>query len=274
LRVAADAPRAGWIRAALLLTLAASSCAPKPLQLPRGDSTPLADTAPLTQVLTRCATTSTLVAEIGLSGRAAGQRLRGTLHAGFAPPEALRLEAVAPFGGPVFVLAGGRDDATLLLTRENRVVEGEPEAILEALVGLRVAPSTLQAWVSGCPSAHQPLSSPRRHGNEWLAADLGPDHTVWLRDTGAGLVLAAETRGGLTVEFSEHQDGHPRRVRVRQAGGTDAVPLDIRLALDQVERGVALGEGAFSVDTPADAAPLTLEELRSAGPLRDMTPPS
>jgi outer membrane biogenesis lipoprotein LolB len=273
LRAPADAHR-GQIRAALLITLIAAGCAPAPLKLPSSASVPLSDATPIAEALARCAARTTLAAEIGLSGNAAGQRLRGTLHAGFAPPDALRLEAVAPFGGPVFVLAGKRDAATLLLTREGRVVTGAPEAILEALVGLRVAPSSLQAWVSGCPSSHAPLSSPRRVGDEWLAADLGATHTVWLRRLGDAYVLAAETEDTLTIEFSEHAAGVPRRVRLRQARGADRAALDIRLALDQVEHGVALGETAFSIDLPDDAAPLTLEELRSAGPLRDIPPSS
>lgn len=273
MRAPADA-RAGTARAALLIALLAAGCAPAPLKLPGGAAVPMSDAAPIAGALARCATTRTLAAEIGLSGSAAGQRLRGTLHAGFAPPDALRLEAVAPFGGPVFVLAGRRGDATLLLTRENRVVTGEPEAILEALVGLRIAPSSLHAWVSGCPSSHEPLRSPRRHGEEWLAADLGTDHTLWLRRAEGAFVLAAETRGALAIEFSEHAGAVPRRVRLRQARGADRVALDIRLALGQVEPGAALGEAAFSVDTPADAVPLTLDELRSAGPLRDLPPSS
>ena len=40
----------------------------------------------------------TLQAELGLSGRAAGQRMRGRVLAGLVPG-ALRLEGVAPFGG-------------------------------------------------------------------------------------------------------------------------------------------------------------------------------
>jgi outer membrane biogenesis lipoprotein LolB len=273
LRAPADA-RAGAIRVAFVIALVAAGCAPAPLKLPGGAAVPMSDAAPIAEALSRCAATATLAAEIGLSGSAAGQRLRGTLHAGFAPPDALRLEAVAPFGGPVFVLAGRGGDATLLLTRENRVVMGEPEAILEALVGVGIAPSALRAWVSGCPSSHAPLSSPRRFGEEWLAADLGSDHTLWLRRTGGDFVLAAETRGALTVEFSEHAGAAPRRVRLRQAAAADRVALDIRLALDQLEPGVALGEAAFSIDTPADAVPLTLDELRSAGPLRDLPPSS
>ncbi len=273
MRAPADA-RAGRLRTALLIAVLASACAPPPLKLPGGTAVPLSDASPIADALSRCDATKTLAAEIGLSGSAAGQRLRGTLHAGFAPPDALRLEAVAPFGGPIFVLAGRQDQATLLLTRENRVVTGRPDAILEALVGLRVAPSSLHAWVSGCPSGREPLSSPRRVGDDWLAADLGADHSIWLRRLGGAFVLAAETQGTLTVEFLEHVAGVPRRVRLRQARASDRVALDIRLALDQIEHGVTLGDAAFSVDTPADAAPLTLDELRSAGPLRDVPPSS
>ena len=272
MRAPADARRR-WTRAALLIALVAAGCAPAPLTLPGGSSVPLSDPSPIAEALERCAAKTTLAAEIGLSGNAAGQRLRGTLHAGFAAPDAVRLEAVAPFGGPVFVLAGRRDNATLLLTRDNRVVAGAPAAILEALVGLRVTPSSLQSWVSGCPTSHSPLQSPRRVGDDWLAADIGTTHAVWLRRLGDVFVLAAEVQDSLTVEFSDHVAGVPRRVRLRQAQGAGRAALDIRLALNQVEHGVTLGDTAFSVDVPADAAPLTLDELRSAGPLRD-TPPS
>ncbi len=45
--------------------------------------------------------------------------------------------------------------------------------------------------------------------------------------------------------------------------------LDVRLALRQVERGVDLADAAFAIDVPAGAVPITIEELRESGPLRE-----
>ena len=161
-------------RGVAVFALLLSSCAPKPLTLPTGASTPLSDHSPFVEALDHCDQVTTVTAEIGLSGKAGSQRLRGTLHTGFAPPESLRLEAVAPFGGPFFLLAGTGGRATLLLPREDRVLrDASASAILEALAGLDQAPSDLRAWIAGCPGGdrHDP-QSPRSYGADWAAADL------------------------------------------------------------------------------------------------------
>jgi hypothetical protein len=43
---------------------------------------------------------------------------------GFERPGSLRLEGVAPFGSPAFILAARAGRATLLLPRDNRVLSG------------------------------------------------------------------------------------------------------------------------------------------------------
>jgi hypothetical protein len=42
---------------------------------------------------------------------------------------------------------------------------------------------------------------------------------------------------------------------------------DITLRVSQLEINAAIDDGAFEVDVPPDAMPLTLEELRRSGPL-------
>lgn len=244
--------------------------------LPTGPTVPLADMAPFTEALDHCDGITTLTAEIGLSGRAAGQRLRGTLHAGFATPESLRVEAVAPFGGPFFLLAGRAGRATLLLPREDRVLRDAPaDAILEALAGLDQTPADLRAWIAGCPAATGEVTEPRRYSAEWVSARMG-GRQFWLTRAesvpGAGSPawrLVAALSGPLTIEFAEHTGRQPGRVRIRRAASAAAAALDVRLALRQVEHGVALPEAAFDVDVPADAVPITIDELRGSGPLRD-----
>ena len=62
-----------------------------------------------------CRAVRTLTAEIAVSGSAGGHRLRGRLSAGVAAPASVRLEAVAPFGPPLFIFVAMGDDAALLL---------------------------------------------------------------------------------------------------------------------------------------------------------------
>ena len=58
--------------------------------------------------------------------------MRGRAIAGFDLPGSLRLEGVAPFGPPAFILAGRDEAATLLLPRENRVLREEKEILRKA----------------------------------------------------------------------------------------------------------------------------------------------
>jgi hypothetical protein len=46
------------------------------------------------------------------------------------------------------------------------------------------------------------------------------------------------------------------------------VPVDLTAALSQIETNLDIPAEAFAPSVPSDAAPITLEELRDAGPLR------
>src|SRR5262249_25621396 len=95
------------LTAAAVVVLAVGCGPPPSLTLPSGPSTTLADAqAVLHDALGHCAGLHSITAELGLSGRAGSTKLRGRLQAGFAEPSQLRLEAVAPFGAPFFVVAG------------------------------------------------------------------------------------------------------------------------------------------------------------------------
>jgi hypothetical protein len=77
-----------------------------------------------------CRGARTLTAELALSGTRA-DALRGRVVAGFERPASMRLEGVAPFGPPRFILVARGGEATLLLPRDERVVHGaSPEDVL------------------------------------------------------------------------------------------------------------------------------------------------
>ncbi|MGH9176497.1 MAG: hypothetical protein ACRD1H_19155, partial [Vicinamibacterales bacterium] len=117
--------------------VAIAGCAARAPVRPAGTSVPDANAvAAFLQATKQCAGLESLTAEIRLSGRAGSEKIRGTLHAGFTAPAALRFEAVAPFGPPVFILAGRENRATLLLPRDNRVLrDADVAQLLERLTG-------------------------------------------------------------------------------------------------------------------------------------------
>lgn len=239
-----------------------SACAPSRPALPSGPGVPFPGfPAAYDEAVRDCRGARSLVAELGLSGRAGGTRLRGRINAGVAAPSDLRLEGVA-FGRPVFILAARNGRATLLLPREGRVVrDAPPDAIMEALTGVALTPPELLAAVAGCGLGAGTPASGRAFGRDWAAVEGGATNTYLRRVEGRWRVGAA-VRGELTIVYADFTGGLPATVHVR-AGGV----ADITLRVSQLEINTPIDARAFEVEVPPDAAPLTIEELRRAGPL-------
>jgi outer membrane biogenesis lipoprotein LolB len=254
----------------LCLLCVATACGPKALKLPGGPSTPLDDSSAIVQeAFGHCGAVRSLTLEIGLSGKVGTTRLRGRLHAGFRAPDAIRLEAVAPFGAPFFILAGSDDKATLLLPRDDRLLtDAKPAAVIDALTGLNVSPADLRAWLVGCPGPTIDVKSARAYGEQWAAIDLADGRVAWVQRADRWR-LAAATAGRLSIEFADHVGTQPQRVRIRIDATGSAPAVDARLAVSQVETNVELPAAAFTVNVPPNAVPITVEELRASGPLRD-----
>jgi hypothetical protein len=246
----------------------ASGCAARRIPLPADAGSPFADFAQVhAEVSKTCAGVRTLTAELGLSGRAGGQSLRGRVVTGFERPASMRLEGVAPFGPPAFILAARGDMATLLLPRDNRVLRGaRADAILGALTGVALAPADLQAILTGCVTAAPKASGGRLHQNGWASIDLAAGATLYLQRVGAAWEPRAARRAGWQIEYPQWQAGFPRTVRLRS--DAQAADVDLSAAVSQIETNVDLPANAWTVDVPADARSMTIEELRQAGPLR------
>lgn len=244
----------------------ASACAPKPLVLPSGDGVPYSDFAqPLAQATDACRDVRSLSAELGLSGRVGSTKLRGRALVGVARPSSIRLEALAPFGPPVFILAAQGGAATLLLPRDDRVLRDEPpDAIVEALAGVRIDPGSLGSALAGCGLDRPSAASARSFGDRWLAIDAGEGRTLFLERGGGGWRVRGARTGAFTITYDELGVVQPIRLTIRSDG---PVRAEVRLRLSQVEINPALGPEAFTVDIPESADPITLKELREAGPL-------
>jgi hypothetical protein len=254
-----------------LCGLLGASCGAPRLLLPAGPGEPATDGASVVAEATAaCRAVSSLVAEGAVSGSVDGQRVRGRLHVGVAEPASARLEAVAPFGQPIFILVARGGRATLLLTRPDRVLEhDDPGQVLEAITGIPLDPADLRATLTGCagPSAEPDA---RRLGSDWRVLSNAATDLYFRRDSStAPWRLVAHVRRhagrpGWRVEYHDFSGAFPRMLRFV---GDDRRRLDLQVALSQVEHNLSLGDEAFEVRIPPAAVPMTLEELRSRGPL-------
>ena len=211
----------------------------------------------------------TITVSMGLSGKAGSTKLRGRIDAGFAAPDQARLEGIPPFGKPVFVLVADGGRGTLVLTREDRVLrDAPPDQIVEALAGVAIGADALRTIVSGCgfadgaPSAGSALHA---DGGDWVVLTFAGS-TGYLRRDGGAWHLVAATRGPLTVRYADYANGRPATIAIRSSRD-GRLNADIHLRLSDVETNKTLNPRAFVADLPEHPVPLTLDELRRAGPL-------
>jgi hypothetical protein len=258
---------------AVALAAAAASCAPPSMKLPSGPGAPaaLADTLPAWRDATGgCAGIRTLTAEVAVTGTTGGQRVRVHLLAGVAAPSSVRLEATAPFGAPVFIFVASAGEATLLLPRDNRVLEhGRPEAVLDAVAGLPLGVGDLDRALSGCAGADGEPRDAVRFGDGWLRVTTAAGATAYLNRVGTSWRLSAAAMGPWRIEYPDRRDGVPaamRLVSLEPQGADPGRRFDLRLALSQIETNVPLEAAAFRVDVPPAAVPITLDDLRHARP--------
>ena len=255
----------------------ATSCGAPLMKLPPGPGAPAPDAADaLAQATEACRGIRTLTAEVAATGKAAGSRFRGRLSVGVAAPSSARIEAVAPFGPPVFIFAATDDDATLLLPRDERVLEhGRPDQVLNAVAGVPLNAADLHQTLTGCGPA---LATPQGHqrGSDWrVVTEAAGADEVYLHREGASqpwrlvaAILRRPTVPPWRAEYRDHQDGVPRVIRVSslQSDAAGGAGFDLTLRLTQVETNVPLDGAVFRVQVPPSAESMTLEELRRARP--------
>jgi hypothetical protein len=208
----------------------------------------------------------TITASMALSGKAGTTKLRGRIDAGFAAPGRLRLEGIPPFGRPVFELVADGTRATLVLRRDERVLrDAPPDRIVEALAGVAIGPDALRTIVAGCGFLQDAPAAGRTYPNGWAAVSSG-DTTAFLRRAGDRWQIAAATQGAITATYADYLNGRPSTIRVRAESG-GRLTADLTLRLSDVETNVTLDPKTFDADIPPHAVPITLDELRRAGPL-------
>jgi hypothetical protein len=228
------------------------SCAPALMKLPDRKGVPAADFDALKTATAACQSVTTISAEVGAAGSIDGRGLRGRFLAGLATPASARLEAIAPFGQPLFIFVARDGQATLLLPRDGRVLEhGQPDAVLEAVAAVPLDPVALRESLIGCATFSESAMA-RAVGDDWrVVAEAGRDVYFHRESSSAPwrLVAVAHRRPGQPAWRAEYRDfgigpsqALPRLVRLKSL---EANRFDLRLTLSQVEVNAPLGPEVF-----------------------------
>lgn len=176
----------------------------------------------------------------------------------------VRLGAIVA-GRPRFTLAGSRDDATLLLHDDRRVVRAPAAAIVEQLIGTAIGPEEWLAFVTGCVTRSHDIKEAARVGKYLRIATA--EGRVYLRQQGGVWRVHGGEVLGLVVHYEWRDSAFPAVLRARSAPGAS---VETRLALEAAQFRVNDTVPAELFAAPkaaAGATPMTLDELRDAGPL-------
>ncbi len=192
---------------------------PRPVGTPTPDPTAADAFATATAA---CKGFRSIEGELSLSGRAGGERVRGRILTGLESGGAVRLEAVAPFGAPFFILAGRSERATLVLPREHRVLKDTAVAdVLERITGLALGADDLRLIVSGCLVEQAPRRLTAGSGAAaGSAVTIGPERVAYLRMQNGQPVLTAADYGPWHVDYSGARQRLPARGPRRAAPAT------------------------------------------------------
>lgn len=220
-----------------------------------------------------CRTAQTFSAELKITGRVAGNKLgRATIHSAVTRQDQIRLEAVAPIGGPIFVLAGTARSATLTLPRDKRVLTAPAADIVEALIGIRLTPWDWLDVLSGCVRREAPASGVRigdavvlEAGSPNRPAEQG---AIVLRPEGAAWRIAGGERVGANVDYQLFAGTWPAKLRINSRAGAP-VELDLTIDVSQTFVNTEFKPAVFQSPASGGFTPMTLAELRAIGPLGD-----
>lgn len=254
--------------AAIVLLVVSSACATRIFVPPSSTPVPEPEAAAIWQQVTeRCRGVQLFQAEIRVRGRVGEARERfnpPAIHGAITRSQDIYLE-VPTLAGSVLQMAGTGGEVTLLLPRERRVLRAGTDEVFEALTGLAWGPRALLDALSGCVTSSDAPVTGGRIGN-LLHVALGPTSEAWLEHRDGRWQLRAARVDTWMLEYRRHDVIWPAEIRVT---ATTPVPVDLVFTLQQVSTNIDVPASAFTLNVPAGFVPMTLDELRSIGPLKD-----
>jgi len=262
----------GWIA---LIAVLDAGCASTGLTLPQGTGVPFPDfQTDFDRAVDPCQRVRTMQLAMGINARTGDTRLRGDLLGALARPASLRLVGVTSFGPPSFVLVAEPTEAVLVLPRDQRVVIGATTSdLLGTLTGVELDGDDFWAVLTGCIVPNPRSLGARIHKNGWIEVSIEGENTAFLHTVDGVPVVIAGRRPGLTVWYSEHVRGLPRRIDL-QATDAAGVTTVLTATLSQVSINVELSPEVFVAQIRDDYVPITLDQFRRAtGPLEGPADP-
>ena len=110
----------------------------------------------------------------------------------------------------------------------------------------------------------------RAYGTKWLVVESRDGDENYLQFDKDLPKLVAVRTGNLFTKYSNFLGAVPRRVQMTRFGVSGAIEVEVTVLLEQIRVNTQLGKEIFSVDIPTTFVPITLEDLRSTGPMRDV----
>lgn len=263
----------GTIRGMCLLVVSslASGCAHATFVVPAGPGEPAPDApSAWASASAGCADVQAFVAGARASGKVGTQRVWPvSLEVAVNASDSIYLSATVA-GNSVFVLAGTGNRASLWLRHDNRVVAATPAEIMEAVVGVSLSPRQLLGILTGCVTPSAEPAGAVRHKD--LISMSTPDGRVYLSQVARQWQVRAATTNAFLVEFERRAGRQPDDVWITSRGA-GSLPASLHLAITDGQANAPIPPTVFQLPPAANsAAPMTLEELRAAGPWKDRTP--
>ena len=164
----------------------------------------------------------------------------------------------------VFRLGGTAERATLLLPADGRVVIDRADDIVDALIGVRLGPERLFGILGGCGAVGAGPVAGERVGDVLRVKTAAA--TVFLARVAGEWRPRAVDFDDLLVDYREWKDGLPLSVLLRSRGGTDHAAV-LTLTVKSADLDAPIRASAFQVNVPEGTLPMSIDELRSTGPL-------
>lgn len=205
------------------------------------------------------------------SGRVGDQRLWPVeIEAALTADQSIYLNALAG-GQTVFVLAGTGGRSSLWLRADQRVTTAATADILDAIIGISVTPAELLAILSGCVTRDTAVVRAERQ-DRFLTITTR-DARVYLTQEGTVWRTRAAVTPSFTIEFGGLAKPAPGEIWVWSAPNAPRAQLHLRAS--EVALNSSIPADVFTLPSAAKSAtPLSLEELRAAGPFRNRQPES
>ena len=245
--------------------MAAAACGARIFVPPTGPGTPTDASSAWTSVTKTCRSATSYVGELRVSGRAGSRRIARLRIETAVTRDQIYMNATVS-GQTFFVLAGSSSEATLWLRHDRKVVKAPAGDIVEAILGLSVPPDRLFALLTGCVTRSFDVTAATSYGQRMAVQT--PDARVYLEQTQTGWQTLAGEAEGFVVELKWQGGAVPERLWLNSIPGREP-----RASLAVTAEGPNLNEAvpASFFAPPAGAAsaePMTIEELRAAGPWR------